>query len=413
MKKIIATSLLSLLLISCSNSISNIQELPENATNQTNTFSSAKSIKINDEEMGGTAKNSAFKQNKLDLESKTKNSILSFKTVQIKKGKVKASEDINSFKVNGIIAYNDDKGNLKSGANITVNLLLDGKSIANAVTAEDGSWLINLDKAKYTGKNLGINFQFINKYWSIGGQGKSYTWEGLPINSINSDLDTGTISPVKDSENAKAAYINDIYNRYLKMFKKEGIDVNSWWKVQLKTIWPQNGNYYSFNTVNLSDADHWDVNGHEIGHAMTDIGTNSNMGGGQHKIDECYSENLAWSEGFATFLSGVVSLEKSDPDARFEFIVPRRAPIREENVPEDVCNGQKNEWRASAAIWDLYDTHQDGQDKLAIPFKTIWNAVSRKDKKIGSIKDLVDSLKVVAPEYNQEVDNVVKFNTMF
>ncbi len=414
MKKIISSFLFCVLISSCSNSVSDIQNLPINTdtSNKVGTFSSAKNIKINDDEMGSSIKNSAFKKNKLETESKTKNNLL-FKTTLIKKGSIKKSEDSNSFKISGVIKYNDDKGNLKDGGNITVNLTVDGKTIASNLTEENGSWIINLEKAKYSGKNIGVNFQFTNKLWSITGQDKTYSWEGQSITALSSDIDAGTISPVKGTENAKAAFINDIYNRYLKMFKKEGIDINGWWKVQLKTVWPQNGNYYSYNTVNLSDADHWDVNGHEIGHAMTDIGTNSNMGGGQHKIDECYTETLAWSEGFATFLSGVISIDKADNDARFEFLVPRRAPIREENVPQDVCKGQKNEWRASATIWDLYDTNQDGDDKVSIPFKIIWSAVSRKDKTIGSVKDLVDSLKVVAPQYNEAVDSAVKFNTMF
>lgn len=414
MKKILLLLSSSIFLASCNNSVSDIQPVQQVDDKQINTFNSAQNTKINDDEMGGSSKNVSFKQNKLQLESKTKNNTLTFKTTQVKKGKSNISTKADSYKVSGAIVYNDDKGNLKSGANITVNLLSDNRVIASGLTDEQGIWSVDIDKTKYSGKNINVNFQFTNKYWMIGGaQSKVYVWEANPINNINSDVDTGTISPVKDSENAKAAYINDIYNRYLKMFKKENVDISTWWKVQLKTVWPQNGNYYSWNTVNLSDADHWDVNGHEIGHAMTDIGTNSSMGGGQHKIDECYGENLAWSEGFATFLSSVISLEKNDPDAKFEFLVPRRAPIRQENVPADVCKGQKNEWRVGATIWDLYDTHEDGDDKIAIPFKTIWDAVSRKEKKIGSMKDLVDSLNQIAPEYTQAIDKSVKFNTMF
>lgn len=412
MKKIVALFMISIV-TACSSQTQNIQEI-ESVNNQINTFNSAKNIVINDDEIGGSIKNTAFKLNKLESESSNRsNSYLTFKTNQIKKGKTSISKDTLFYKVSGTIVYPDDKGNLKPGANITVNLNIDGKTVLTSLTDENGVWTANLDKNKYTGKAVNLNFQFMNKYWNITGKNKIYSWDMTSINSISSDIDTGTISPVKDSENAKAAFINDIYNRYIKMFKKEGVNIDSWWTVQLKTVWPQNGNYYSWKTVNLSDADHWDVNGHEIGHAMTDIGTNSSMGGGQHKIDECYTENLAWSEGFATFLSSVVSLDKSDPDAKFEFLVPRRAPIRQENVPTDVCNGQKNEWRVGATIWDLYDTHIDGEDNISIPFKTIWQAVTRKDKRIGSMKDLADSLKTVAPEYNDALDRAVKFNTMY
>jgi hypothetical protein len=413
MKKVIAL-FLSSFIVACANE--NIQEIQpiQSFNNEITTFNSAKNIVINDEEMGGSIKNTAIKQNKIDNESKNKSSNnLIFKTVQIKKGKNTTSRESDVYKVSGVISYNDDKGNLKQGANITVNLTLDGKVVSNSITDENGNWSINLNKANYSGKNIGVNFQFSNKYWMIGGKNKTYSWDINTINNLSSDVDMGTITPVKDTENAKAAFINDIYNRYLKMFKKEGVNIDSWWTVQLKTVWPQNSNYYAWKTVNLSDADHWDVNGHEIGHAMTDIGTNSSMGGGQHKIDECYTENLAWSEGFATFLSSVITLDKADPDAKFEFLVPRRAPIRQENVPSDVCNGQKNEWRVGATLWDLYDTHVDGDDNISIPFKTIWQSVNRKEKEIGSMKDVADSLKIIAPEYNEALDKAVKFNTMF
>ncbi|MFN8576191.1 MAG: hypothetical protein U0354_04990 [Candidatus Sericytochromatia bacterium] len=414
MKKIIAL-VLSSFVISCSNNqVQNFDTVNTQSPQEASTFNSSKNININDDEIGSSLKNSAIKINKLDIESKNKsNTNLNFKTTIIKKGKTINSKDSQNFNIFGVISYPDDKGNLKQGANITVSLSNDGKNIVNAVTDENGNWTASLDKSKYSGKNIAVSFQFSNKYWMIGGKDKSYSWSIDSINNLSSDIDLGTISPVKGSENAKAAFINDIYNRYLKMFKKEGINVDTWWTVQLKTVWPQNSNYYAWKTVNLSDADHWDVNGHEIGHAMTDIGTNSSMGGGQHKIDECYTENLAWSEGFATFLSSVISLDKSDPDAKFEFLVPRRAPIRQENVPTDVCNGQKNEWRVGATMWDIYDTHVDGDDNISVPFKTIWQSVTRKEKRIGSMKDAADSLKAIAPEYNEALDKSLKFNTMF
>ena len=75
---------------------------------------------------------------------------------------------------------------------------------------------------------------------------------------------------------------------------------------------------------------------HEIGHAIYDQADIGVSGGGRHRIDECYTNALALSEGWATFFAGWLNLRLNDQDARFEFLVPRRAPIRLENIPSDL-----------------------------------------------------------------------------
>lgn len=399
----------------------NVENTP--VSTEENSFNSLSTAKkpIDDSEMGGGKKNNAFTETKIINESilKDKNSLI-FKIVKIA-GKTSSKQKNTSlifaredkFNVSGTINYYDDKGRLKAGESVTVTLVSNGQNVGTTLTDENGFWAIGLDKAKFTGKAVTPKFEFGNKYWSIGGKG-NYQWQGAPITSLSGDVDTGVLAPVKDSESAKTAFIHDIFLRYTKFFKKEGIDISTWWKKPIKTVWPGSGNYYSWGTLNVTHADHWDVNGHELGHAITDIGTNSQMGGGQHKIDECYERTIAWSEGFATFLSGVVSLDKAEEDARFEFLVPRRAPIRIENVPDDVCKGQNNEWRVSAALWDLYDAHNDGEDSVSVPFKLIWQALSRPEKSIGSMKDAADSLRQIAPqEYHQTIDSALTHNTMF
>ena len=84
----------------------------------------------------------------------------------------------------------------------------------------------------------------------------------------------------------------------------------------------------------------------------------------------------------------MISVKRDDPDAKFEFMVPRRKPIRLENIPTDVCEGYTNEWRVSAALWDLYDTHNEGTDHVSLDFKTIWDALARHDgTKMNDVRD--------------------------
>lgn len=146
------------------------------------------------------------------------------------------------------------------------------------------------------------------------------------------------------------------------------------WTWPITFAWPSDGDYYMDRTVNLTRGDHWDVVGHEMGHAIYDLGGLGHFGGGEHKIDECYSKTLALSEGWASFFSGWVSVNLADPDAKFEYMVPRRAPIRFENIPADVCKGESNEWRVTGFFWDLIDLHQDGET-MNESFARLWNAM--------------------------------------
>jgi hypothetical protein len=150
----------------------------------------------------------------------------------------------------------------------------------------------------------------------------------------------------------------------------------SFWKRQIGMIWPGKGDYYSGDVVNLTRGHYWDVVAHELGHAIYDQAGIGAFGGGQHYIDQCYSGALALSEGWASFFSAWLNLDLSDPDAKFEYMVKRRAPIRFENVPADVCGKSTNEWRVIGFFWDLVDTHDDGES-ASEAFSRLWKDLFR------------------------------------
>ncbi|WP_127716496.1 hypothetical protein [Halobacteriovorax sp. HLS] len=176
----------------------------------------------------------------------------------------------------------------------------------------------------------------------------------------------------------------NISNKITKKFNEEGLGDFLTSKVRIS--FPANGDYYN-GVVNVTKGYQWDVVGHEIGHAIYSRARIGRSAGGSHRIDECYSSALALSEGWASFFSAWVSVDLDDEDAKFEYMVPRRAPLEIEHVPADVCIGPKNEWRVYSFLWDLVDLNNDNEN-INIGFRELWDisaGVMHRD--INSFKD--------------------------
>jgi hypothetical protein len=243
-----------------------------------------------------------------------------------------------------------------------------------------------------------VRFSLDNKYWAFKntrGRG-GYEWESPAFEvSALGGQDLGVMSPAPGSDNGKLGILHLTYLEALSFLNTEAS--SSWWTKQLAINWPEQGDWFSpwDFSLHLSNPVAWDVVLHELGHAVMHGAMHAASAGGQHKIDECYSDALAWSEGWGTFFAAAVHLSRDDEDAKFEYLVPRRAPIRIENVPEDVCKSQASEWRVSAGLWDLYDRHPDGGDAVAFPFKTLWAGFTS-----GNTSSLETAWALVAKDLN-------------
>lgn len=307
----------------------------------------------------------------------------------------------------GRLTADDLSGKRAPLAYATVEALGSGNKVVAATTTDaEGAFSLDIDP-KFQRIGLTLSYRLANQYWDV----EKYRWEGAPF-TAGSGVDLGEVSLVRGSANAEAAWIHEIGVRYLKTFQREGVSL-AFWKARIGITWPGSADYYSFGQVNMTKAHQWDVNGHELGHAISDQGLNMRFGGGQHYIDRCYDETIAFSEGVASYLGLAVSVPADAPNASFEFMVPRRAPLRYENVPDEkdpehpdapaVCRGPGNEWRAGAALWDLYDTHADGTDQVAIPFSTIWGAMAKGNGK-PAIRSVLDAYRLVS----EKVDGGVR-----
>ncbi len=255
----------------------------------------------------------------------------------------------------------------------------------------DGSFILTGARAGFPYR---IRVSLDNPRWNFANDSsKSYEWETAVLSA---GTDAGTLSPAAGTENAKVGVLHLTYLDALDFLAREA--TIGWWKNSLTVVWPGGSDYFSPGdwSLHLTNPLAWDVDLHELGHAVMDGAMVTKPAGGAHKIDECYTAELAWSEGWATFFAGAVRLSPDDEDARFEFLVPRRAPIRIENVPADVCREPRNEWRVSAGLWDLYDRHEDAGDRIALSFLQIWTGIL--SGKTGSIGDAWSLLAKTIPQ---------------
>jgi hypothetical protein len=248
---------------------------------------------------------------------------------------------------------------------------------------DDGTFAISADGLSGT---FTVRLSLDNPLWRMRSKsGDSYEWESPVLQLTGSGADAGTLSPEPGSANAKLAVLHATYLGARDFLAREG-DLD-WWTKTLEIRWPGEADFFSpwDYSLEITNPAAWDVVLHELGHAVMDGAMRAEHAGGSHKIDECYSPALAWSEGWATFFAAAVRLRRDDEDAKFEFLVPRRAPIRIENVPADVCQGQASEWRVAAGFWDLLDTHDDGGDHFSMPFSALWAPL--RGQRMGSAAD--------------------------
>lgn len=303
--------------------------------------------------------------------------------------------------ITGRLVLIDREGKPQAGRSAKVRLA--GQAVWTE-TGSDGRFSLKAPE----GRSEKIRVSLDNRHWEFrSDEDAAYEWESGPVAS---GTDIGELSPTAGSENAKLAVLHLTYLEAVDFLAREA-DVR-WWKKPLTVVWPGGADYYSPGqwTLHLTNPLAWDVVLHELGHAVMAGAMDARTSGGSHKIDECYSLGLAWSEGWASFFAAAVHLSPDDADAKFEFMVPRRSPIRVENVPADVCKGPTSEWRVFAGLWDLYDRHADAEG-AALGFAPIWKGTTS-----GVTAGIGDAWTLIAsgldPAARGAADGAMRLNTL-
>ncbi len=253
-----------------------------------------------------------------------------------------------------------------------------GARRAELITDANGT----IETASCNQPTLDLNLQFKEGRFGISTRNKYYTLK------LQVPCKAKTVVVFKeDSPAGQVVAIHQTIQRAL--YTLAQVSDFKFWSRPINFIFPSDGDYYINDQVNLTLGHQWDVVAHEMGHAIYDQAVVGQFGGGSHKIDECYSNALALSEGWASFFAAWVHIDLRDKDAKFEYLVPRRAPIRFENVPSDVCGKPTNEWRVTSFFWDLIDINQDGELSQTAA-KKLWDDLL--NARVGSVKAAADRL---------------------
>jgi hypothetical protein len=127
--------------------------------------------------------------------------------------------------------------------------------------------------------------------------------------------------------------------------------------------------------ISRNHACQYDVIIHETGHILMNAYSKVPQGsGGRHRIDASYSRELAWAEGWATFYAACVIFSGSEPNPVLPYFA---GGVSIEYVPANFAEGDGNEMRVAAALWDLYDSHADGSDNVSVKFADIFQVLER------------------------------------
>jgi PKD repeat protein len=164
-----------------------------------------------------------------------------------------------------------------------------------------------------------------------------------------------------------------------------------------------------------NDTDEYDehVLTHEFQHYLQDVTSRDDTVGGLHSLAEKLDLRVAFSEGYANAFSGMAlndpvyrdssgSKQGSDFNYNLESLLPATL-------------GWYSESTISRLVWDLFDTAQDANDKVSLPYAsiaTVFQNQLRTGQPLTSVFPLIVALKAGNPSSAAAIDTLVTNNGM-
>ncbi|MEZ5383868.1 MAG: PKD domain-containing protein, partial [Microthrixaceae bacterium] len=158
----------------------------------------------------------------------------------------------------------------------------------------------------------------------------------------------------------------------------------------LDVVYPDpDGSFYDRDKLHVLALDRfdWDVMLHEYGHFVAnELDIENNPGGSHSSADNLSVARgskeigvpLAFGEGWPTYFA--VSLLEIQGAA--DLGVPNAGDAKYQDTEDQVITddleeggtlGEDNEFTVMSVLWDLYDTPEDGLDKVALGDKVVWD----------------------------------------
>jgi hypothetical protein len=144
-----------------------------------------------------------------------------------------------------------------------------------------------------------------------------------------------------------------------------------------------------------------DVIIHEYGHCVMykvfgDYDPPNDYSNG-HWMTGVSEPGCAWSEGWAHFMSLAVFDDKYFTDTTYDVGISDcsvyTANLETRNGNLDFPDGDSCEGNVAAALWDIYDDHDEMYDRLSDGFGNIWHVLEERDQtgNEGNFSDFYDS----------------------
>ena len=239
-----------------------------------------------------------------------------------------------------------------------------------------------------------------------------YGIEGNFKNSGNSNSIRDLTASSSNQSSPPFAILDSIY---LAMRRFIAIDSNINFpplKVNWSTQNINSGTYYDgINTIMMQgdqqgDSDEYDdhIVIHEWGHYFEKNFSRADNIGGQHGTGEYLDIRVAFGEGWGNSLSAMIT----DDPIYFDTMGSDGWNMNVETASHDTP-GWFSEASIQRILYDIYDSHNDGKDRLSLGLKPIYEVLTHGEKNtpaFTSIFSFITELKKAYPNSTSKVDDI-------